>query len=89
MVALQAHRRDGADAIAFRTHLIADRQSTNHPLPASTSSNLPLGPDAFRVFVGALEGHAIDITEENYAELSQLCAQFGFNGLTAQQLLMS
>jgi hypothetical protein len=40
--------------------------------------------DAFRAFVAALEGNAVDLTEGNYAELSQLCEEFGFDGLIAQ-----
>jgi hypothetical protein len=40
--------------------------------------------DVFRAFVAALEGNAVDITEGNYADLSQLCEEFGFDGLTGQ-----
>jgi hypothetical protein len=47
-----------------------------------------LGLNAFRTFVAALEGNAVDITKENYAELSQLCAEFGFDDLISQQLSM-
>jgi hypothetical protein len=39
--------------------------------------------DSFRVFVAALEGKAVDMTEMNCANLSQLCEEFGFGGLTA------
>jgi hypothetical protein len=35
-------------------------------------------------FVAALEVNAVDITEANCAELSQLCDEFGSDGLTAQ-----
>jgi hypothetical protein len=39
---------------------------------------------AFRTFVAALEGNAVDITQWNSAELSQLCEEFGFDGLPEQ-----
>jgi hypothetical protein len=34
--------------------------------------------------VDALEGNAVDVTEGNNMELSLLCNEFGFDGLTAQ-----
>jgi hypothetical protein len=43
-----------------------------------------IATDAFRAFIAAIEGNAVDITEVNCAELSQLCEEFGFDGLTAQ-----
>jgi hypothetical protein len=45
---------------------------------------LGVAADAFQAFVAALEGNPVGINEGNYAELSQLCEEFGFDGLTAQ-----
>jgi hypothetical protein len=40
--------------------------------------------EVFRAFVATLEGNAADITEGNYTGLSQLCQEFGFDGLHAK-----
>jgi hypothetical protein len=40
--------------------------------------------DAFQAFVAALDGNPVGSNEGNSAELSQLCEEFGFDGLTAE-----
>jgi hypothetical protein len=59
---------------------IANEELTREPYPVQSA----VAADAFWVFVAALECNAVDITEGNSAELSQLCEEFGFDGLTAQ-----
>jgi hypothetical protein len=38
----------------------------------------------FREFLSALEGNAINITDNNYTELDRLCDEFGFSDLAAK-----
>jgi hypothetical protein len=38
----------------------------------------------FQIFVAALEGNPIDITDKNFVSLSHLFETFGFDGLTTQ-----
>jgi hypothetical protein len=38
-------------------------------------------PEIFRIFLKAVKGTSATITNQNMPELSQLCTEFGFNGL--------
>jgi hypothetical protein len=40
--------------------------------------------DTFRDFIAALEGKAVEITNENFRGLSLLCSEFGFQALSAK-----
>jgi hypothetical protein len=40
--------------------------------------------DVLQSFVAAIESNAVDISERNHAELSQLCEEFGFDCLSDQ-----
>jgi hypothetical protein len=59
---------------------LANQELTREPYRVQSA----VAADAFRAFVAVIEGNAFDITEGNSAELSQLCEEFGFDGLTAQ-----
>jgi hypothetical protein len=59
---------------------VANQELTREPYRVQSA----VGADVFQAFVAALKGNAVDITEGNYAELSQLCEEFGFDGLTGQ-----
>jgi hypothetical protein len=59
---------------------IANQELTREPCRVQSA----VAADAFQVFVATVEGNAVDITEGNYAELSPLCEEFGFDGLTVQ-----
>jgi hypothetical protein len=60
--------------------LIANQELTREPSGVQSA----VAADALRAFIAALEGNAADITERNSARVSQLCEEFGFDGLTAQ-----
>jgi hypothetical protein len=61
------------------TRFIANQELARAPYRVQSA----VAADSFLAFVAVLEGKAADITEGNYAELSQLCEEFGFAGLTA------
>jgi hypothetical protein len=59
---------------------IANQELTRDPyrIPSGAAA------DAFQVLVAALESNPVGMNKGNSAELSQLCEEFGFDGLTAQ-----
>jgi hypothetical protein len=59
--------------------LTANQELTRSPYRVQSA----VSAASFLVFVAALEGKAVNITERNCAELSQLYEEFGFGDLTA------
>jgi hypothetical protein len=47
-------------------------------LPAQYGVKSTVSTEIFRTFLSALNGDAIEVTKENFASLSELCKEFGF-----------
>jgi hypothetical protein len=48
------------------------------PLPPRYSVNSSVSSKLFRTFLSALKGDSVEVTKENFAGLSALCREFGF-----------
>jgi hypothetical protein len=50
--------------------------------PYRVTSKVPL--DVFQQFIGAVEGEAVKVTNQNFSSLTQLCDKFGFQTLSSK-----
>jgi hypothetical protein len=56
---------------------VANQELTREPSGVHSA----VGTDAFRAFVAAVDGNAVDFIQGNHVKLSQLCEEFGLCNL--------
>jgi hypothetical protein len=81
----------GGKAVSVSTILLRQDCHTSTELLSSLSYSVrsEVDPDAFKTFVAGLNGEAIEITPDNFSDLSLLCREFGHRSLLAQLVRVS